>query len=53
MPLSRSRTYTEERQAVLHKNGPGTEIGYRLAWARTYLREWQDTVMEPLLAGWG
>ncbi len=23
---------------MLHKNGPDTEIGYRLAWARTYLK---------------
>jgi restriction system protein len=23
---------------VLHKNGPDTEIGYRIAWARTYLK---------------
>jgi restriction system protein len=23
---------------VLHHDGPGTEIGYRLAWARTYLK---------------
>ena len=29
--------YTEEQQAVLHGNGPGTEIRYRMAWARTYL----------------
>lgn len=30
--------YTEEQQAVLHGNGPGTAIEYRLAWARTYLK---------------
>ena len=30
--------YTEDQQAVLHKDGPGTEIEYRLAWARTYLK---------------
>jgi restriction system protein len=30
--------YSEEQQAVLHKNGPNTEIEYRLAWARTYLK---------------
>jgi restriction system protein len=23
---------------VLHHDGPGTELGYRLAWARTYLK---------------
>src|SRR5260370_41397587 len=26
------------QQAVLHNDGPETEIGYRLAWARTYLK---------------
>lgn len=30
--------FTEEQQAVLHNDGPETEIGYRLAWARTYLK---------------
>lgn len=30
--------YTEEQQAVLHGDGPGTAIEYRLAWARTYLK---------------
>jgi restriction system protein len=30
--------YSEEQQAVLHGDGPRTEIGYRLAWARTYLK---------------
>lgn len=30
--------YTEGQQAVLHGDGPGTEIEYRLAWARTYLK---------------
>src|SRR4051812_45115506 len=30
--------YSEEQLAVLHKNGPETEIWYRLAWARTYLK---------------
>jgi restriction system protein len=29
-------SYTQ--QAVLQNNGPETEIGYRLAWARTYLK---------------
>lgn len=28
----------EEQQAVLHNDGPGTEIEYRLAWARSYLK---------------
>lgn len=30
--------YSEEQQAVLHGDGPGTEIAYRLAWARSYLK---------------
>ena len=34
----RAQGYSEEQQGVLHKNGPDTEIGYRLAWARTYLK---------------
>ncbi|MCL2594781.1 MAG: restriction endonuclease [Promicromonosporaceae bacterium] len=31
-------TFTDEQQSVLHKDGPGTELEYRLAWARTYLK---------------
>jgi restriction system protein len=30
--------FTEEQQAVPHGDGPSTEIEYRLAWARTYLK---------------
>jgi restriction system protein len=30
--------FTEQQQQVLHGDGPGTEIEYRLAWARTYLK---------------
>lgn len=30
--------YSDDQQAVLHNDGPATEIGYRLAWARTYLK---------------
>ena len=30
--------FSEFQQGVLHNNGPETEIGYRLAWARTYLK---------------
>jgi len=29
--------FTDDQQAVVHNDGPETEIGYRLAWARTYL----------------
>ena len=31
-------SYSEEQQSLLHKDGPGTEIAYRIAWARTYLK---------------
>src|SRR5215470_9623718 len=34
----RREGYTDAQQAVLHNDGPETEIGYRLAWARTYLK---------------
>lgn len=30
--------FSDEQQAILHNEGPETEIGYRLAWARTYLK---------------
>lgn len=30
--------FTDEQQAVLHGDGPRSEIGYRLHWARTYLK---------------
>jgi restriction system protein len=30
--------FNRDQLAVLHKNGPETEIWYRLAWARTYLK---------------
>ena len=30
--------FSDEQQAVLHKEGPSTEIEYRIAWARTYLK---------------
>jgi restriction system protein len=32
------QAWPEEMQAVLNRNGPRTEIEYRLAWARTYLK---------------
>lgn len=31
-------SFDEAQQAVLHLDGPRTEIEYRLAWARTYLK---------------
>ena len=30
--------FSPESQSVLHGDGPSTEIQYRLAWARTYLK---------------
>ncbi len=30
--------FSEAQQGILHNDGPGTEIAYRLAWARTYLK---------------
>jgi restriction system protein len=30
--------FSEEQLAILHKDGPRSEIEYRLAWARTYLK---------------
>lgn len=30
--------FTNAQQSVLHGDGPGTEIAYRLAWARSYLK---------------
>lgn len=30
--------FSGAQQAVLHNDGPGTEIAYRLAWARSYLK---------------
>ena len=30
--------FSEAQQSVLHGDGPGTEIEYRIAWARTYLK---------------
>lgn len=30
--------FTDDQLAVLHKNGPRSQIEYRLAWARTYLK---------------
>lgn len=35
-----SEKFSEKQQSVLHKDGPQTEIEYRLAWARTYLKRY-------------
>jgi restriction system protein len=34
----RREHFTDDQLSVLHNEGPRTEIGYRLAWARTYLK---------------
>lgn len=34
----KQQQFTDEQQTKLHNEGPETEIGYRLAWARTYLK---------------
>ncbi|MGC9527326.1 MAG: restriction endonuclease [Limnospira sp.] len=36
--LCELENFSEEQQSVLHNGGPQTEIDYRLAWARTYLK---------------
>ena len=33
-----AQDFTAEQQEVLHGDGPNTEIEYRIAWARTYLK---------------
>jgi restriction system protein len=32
--------FSEKQQSLLHKDGPQTEIAYRMAWARTYLKNY-------------
>lgn len=34
----KNQGFSDAQQAVLHNDGPETEIGYRLAWARSYLK---------------
>jgi len=34
----KNEAFGEQQQAVLHGDGPQTEVEYRLAWARTYLK---------------
>lgn len=34
----RALGFNEEQQAVLHRDGPSTEIEYRIAWGRTYVK---------------
>ncbi|MDJ0719526.1 MAG: restriction endonuclease [Prochloraceae cyanobacterium] len=32
--------FSDEQQAILHKDGPRTEIAYRMGWTRTYLKKY-------------
>jgi restriction system protein len=43
--------FTAEQQAVMHSGGPQTEIEYRLAWARTYLKA-ADAVLNSERGVW-
>lgn len=36
--VARREGYSEEMQSVLHNDGPQTELGFRLNWARSYLK---------------
>jgi restriction system protein len=36
--------FSDEQLSVFHKNGPDTQIEYRLAWARTYLKKYGAVV---------
>ncbi len=31
--------FSDQQQSILHGDGPGSEISYRMAWARSYLRK--------------
>jgi|SRR3954451_11706445 len=46
-----SEGFTEEQMSVLHKNGPRSEIEYRLAWARTYLKG-MEALVNPARGTW-
>jgi restriction system protein len=43
--------FSEEQLAVIHKDGPRSEIEYRLAWARTYLKK-MGALANPARATW-
>jgi restriction system protein len=46
-----SEGFTEDQMSVLHKNGPRSEIEYRLAWARTYLKG-MEALVNPSRGTW-
>jgi restriction system protein len=43
--------FSDEQQQVLHGDGPQTEIEYRLAWARTYLK-FMGLLVNSSRGGW-
>ncbi len=43
--------FSDEQLAELHKDGPHSEIEYRLAWARTYLKG-MDALDNPIRGTW-
>lgn len=43
--------FTDEQMSVLHKEGPRSEIEYRLAWARTYLKG-MEALSNPSRGTW-
>lgn len=43
--------FTDEQMSVVHKNGPRSEIEYRLAWARTYLKG-MEALVNPSRGTW-
>jgi len=43
--------FTDEQMSVLHKDGPRSEIEYRLAWARTYLKG-MEALVNPSRGTW-
>lgn len=46
-----SQGFTDEQMSVVHKNGPRSEIEYRLAWARTYLKG-MEALVNPSRGTW-
>lgn len=46
-----SQGFSDEQQAALHGDGPHSEIEYRLAWARTYLKG-MGALENPVRATW-
>jgi restriction system protein len=43
--------FTDQQMSLLHKDGPRSEIEYRLAWARTYLKG-MGALTNPARATW-